>query len=111
MQEGEKVREEEGRGGVRIRVSKSVPGYAPAAVSHALAGGVSGAAGTGKSKATRLRVTQSSSHFVTNRKHLTPFFFLSSFRPYHSYWTETVLLLLLFSLHMELCISAVKSPR
>ena len=75
MQEGEKVREEEGRGGVRIRVSKSVPGYAPAAVSHALAGGVSGAAGTGKSKATRLRVTQSSSHFVTNRKHFTFFFF------------------------------------
>lgn len=108
MQEGEKVREEEGRGGVRIRVSKSVPGYAPAAVSHALAGGVSGAAGTGKSKATRLRVTQSSSHFVTNRKHFT---FFSSFRPYHSYWTETVLLLLLFSLHMELCISAAKSPR
>lgn len=76
MQEGEKVREEEGRGGVRIRVSKSVPGYAPAAVSHALAGGVSGAAGTGKSKATRLRVTQSSSHFVTNRKHFTFFFSL-----------------------------------
>ena len=62
-----------GGGGVRIRVSKSVPGYAPAAVSHALAGGVSGAAGTGKSKATRLRVTQSSSHFVTNRKHFTFF--------------------------------------